>query len=39
VVLRVNSVIAEHLSGTTPVDEELRRFDDHMKHVRGLTLI
>ena len=38
VVLRANSVIAEHPSGTPAVDEELRRFDDHMKHVRGLAL-
>ena len=32
-VLRANSVIAEHLPGTSPVDEELRRFDDYMKNV------
>ena len=37
VVLRTNSVIAEHLPGMTPVDKELRRFDDHMKDVRGLA--
>ena len=37
IVLRSNSVIAEHLPGTTPVDEELRHFDDHMNHVRGLA--
>jgi len=37
VVLRANSVIAEPLVGTTPVDEELRRFDEHMNHVRGLA--
>jgi integrase/recombinase XerC len=37
VVLRAKSVIAGHLPGTTPVDEELRRFDDHMKNVRGLA--
>jgi integrase/recombinase XerC len=37
IVLRSNSVIAEHLPGTTPVEEELRRFDDHMNHVRGLA--
>jgi hypothetical protein len=33
--LRVNAVIAERVTGTTPVDEELRRFDEHMGHVRG----
>jgi integrase len=37
VVLRANGVIAEPSVGTTPVDEELRRFDDHMNHVRGLA--
>ena len=36
-VLRANSVIAERLPGTSPVDEELRRFDEHMKNVRGLA--
>jgi integrase/recombinase XerC len=37
VVLRANGVIAEPPVGTTPVDEELRRFDEHMHHVRGLA--
>ena len=37
VVLRANDVIAEPPVGTTPVDEELRCFDDHMNHVRGLA--
>lgn len=33
--MRVNAVIAERVTGTTPVDEELRRFDEHMGRVRG----
>lgn len=37
VVLRANSVIAEPSIGMTPVDEELRHFDEHMNHVRGLA--
>ncbi len=37
VVLRAETVIAERVPETTPVDEELRRFDDHMNHVRGLA--
>ena len=37
VVLRAEAVIAERAPGTTPVDEEVRRFDDHMNHVRGLA--
>ncbi len=37
VVLRASSVVAEHLLRTSPVDEELRRYDDHMKDVRGLA--
>ncbi len=37
VVLRAHSVIAEPSVGTTPVDEELQCFDDHMNHVRGLA--
>ena len=37
VVLRAHGVIAEPAPATTPVDEELRRFDDHMHHVRGLA--
>ena len=35
-VLRSKSVIAERGPATTPVDEELRRFDENMKNVRGL---
>jgi len=37
VVLRAHGVIAEPMPATTPVDEELRRFDEHMHHVRGLA--
>jgi len=37
VVLRAEVVIAESIWGATPIDEELRRFDDHMNHVRGLA--
>ena len=37
IVLRANAVIAEPPKGTTPVDDELRRFDDYMNHVRGLA--
>lgn len=37
VVLRANGVIAEPAAAATPVDEELRRFDEHMNHVRGLA--
>lgn len=37
VVLRANSVIAEPSIGMTPVDEELRHFDEYMNHVRGLA--
>ena len=37
VVLRTNDVITEPSVGMTPVDEELRCFDDHMNHVRGLA--
>ena len=36
-VLRADGVIAEPAVGLTPVDEELRRFDKHMDHVRGLA--
>ncbi|MFA5172717.1 MAG: site-specific integrase [Sulfuriferula sp.] len=35
--LRANAIIADPSIGQTPVDEELRRFDDHMNHVRGLA--
>jgi site-specific recombinase XerD len=37
VVLRAEAVITEPIGGTTPTDEELRHFDDHMNHVRGLA--
>jgi integrase/recombinase XerC len=37
VVLRANTVIAEPPVDATPVGDELRRFDDHMNHVRGLA--
>lgn len=37
VVLRAEAVIGEPVPGTTPVEEELRRFDEHMDHVRGLA--
>jgi site-specific recombinase XerD len=37
VVLRANAVIPERVLETTPVDEELRRFDVHMDQVRGLA--
>lgn len=37
VVLRANAVIAAAPLGTTPVDIELRHFDEHMSHVRGLV--
>jgi site-specific recombinase XerD len=36
-VLRAQSAIAQSPVGTTPVDEELRRYGDHMEHVRGLA--
>ena len=36
-VLRANAIIEEQLAGKTPVDEELRRFDDYMNHVIGLA--
>jgi integrase/recombinase XerC len=38
IVLRANAVIAEPPIGMTSVDVELRRFDDHMNHVRGLGI-
>ena len=37
VVLRANDVIAGPSVGMTPVDEELRCFDDHINHARGLA--
>ena len=37
VVLRTSAVIAERPLGAAPVDEELRSFDDHMNHARGLA--
>jgi integrase len=38
VVLRSKSVVAERRPTTTPVYEELRRFDEYVKNVRGLAL-
>ncbi len=37
VVLRAQGVIARPSVSTTPVDQELRRYDEHMDHVRGLA--
>ena len=37
VVLRARGAIAQPPVSTRPVDEELRRYDDHMDHVRGLA--
>ena len=37
VVLRADAIIAERSPGTTPVDEELCRFDEHMDQIRGLV--
>jgi hypothetical protein len=37
VVLCGQDVIAQPPVSTTPVDEELLRYDDHMSHVRGLA--
>jgi site-specific recombinase XerD len=37
VVLRAQGAVAQPPVSTTPVDEELRRYDDHMDHVRGLA--
>ncbi len=37
VVLRTLGVTAPRPVGATPVDEELRRFDEHMDYVRGLA--
>ncbi|PJB02710.1 MAG: integrase [Hydrogenophilales bacterium CG_4_9_14_3_um_filter_63_34] len=36
-VLRARGAIAPPPVGTTPVDEELRRYDTYMDHVRGLA--
>lgn len=36
-VLRDNAVIPEPALASSPVDEELRRFDEHMSQVRGLA--
>ena len=36
-VLRAQGVIASPAKSTTPVDEELRRYDAYMDHVRGLA--
>jgi site-specific recombinase XerD len=37
VVLRAQGVVAQPLLRTTSVDEELRRYDEYMDHVRGLA--
>jgi integrase/recombinase XerC len=37
VVLRANAVIPVRVVETTPVDEELSRFETHMEQVRGLA--
>lgn len=37
VVLRAQGVIAVPADRATPVDEELRRYDEYMDHVRGLA--
>lgn len=37
VVLREQGAIAQSPVSMTPVEEELRRYDDHMDHVRGLA--
>jgi len=37
VVLRSRGVIAPPTVSTTPVDEELHRYGEHMEHVRGLA--
>lgn len=37
-VLRAEAVIAAPPAGTTPVDEELRGFDEHLEQVRGLAV-
>ena len=37
VVLRAQGVVAPPTARTTPVDEELRRYDEYMDHVRGLA--
>lgn len=37
VVLRAQGVIAPPAVSTAPVDDELRRYDEHMDHVRGLA--
>ena len=37
VVLRTQGAIAQPPVSTRPVDEELRRYDEHMDHVRGLA--
>lgn len=36
-VLRAQGAIAPPAASTTPVDEELLRYDEHMEHVRGLA--
>jgi len=38
VLLRTNAVIADQPLGMTPVDVELRHFNDYMDHARGLAV-
>ncbi len=37
VVLRAHGAIAPQAANATPVDDELRRYGEHMDHVRGLA--
>lgn len=37
-VLRDQGAVVQPTVSTTPVNEELRRYDEHMDHVRGLAL-
>jgi hypothetical protein len=37
VLLRTNAIIADPPIGMTPVDEELRHFNDYMNHIHGLA--
>ena len=37
VLLRTHAVVVDPAIGLTPVDEELRRFDEYMNRVRGLA--
>jgi integrase/recombinase XerC len=37
VVLRTIGMVPVRVVSTTPIDEEIRRFDEHLEHVRGLA--